>query len=70
MQEPKTALMTFDDQTFQKLILGDKLELEIRPNTTKIVVALDPRSKYRKTYMEVLDEAIRTKDRGRLLNIR
>lgn len=67
MQEPKTARMTFDDHTFQKLIMGEKLELEIRPNTTKIIVALDPRSKYRKTYEEVLREVIRTKDRGLLI---
>ena len=59
--------MTFDDRTFQDLILGEKLELEIRPNTTKIIVALDPRSKYRKTYEEVLREAIRNKDRGLLI---
>jgi hypothetical protein len=57
--EPKTGLITFDDETFQKLVLGEKLELDIRTGTTKIVLALDPRSKYRKTYMEILQEAMR-----------
>jgi len=67
--QPKTGVITFDDATFQKLVLGETLELDVREGTTKIVLALDPRSKYRKTYMEILQEAISTKDRGLLIKV-
>lgn len=62
---PKTARITFDDETFQKLVLGETLSLDLREGTNKVIVSLDPRSKYRKTYEEMLREMLRS--HGRLI---
>jgi hypothetical protein len=49
--------ITFDNASFEKLILGETLTLDVRPDTTKLEIKLDPESKYHMTYMDLLSEA-------------
>lgn len=49
--------ITFDNSTFERLILGETLTLEVRPDTVKLEIKLDPESKYHMTYMDLLSEA-------------
>lgn len=49
--------ITFDNSTFEKLIMGETLTLDVRPETTKLEIKLDPESKYHMTYMDLLSEA-------------
>jgi hypothetical protein len=60
-QQPKTKTgrISFDDESFSKLIYGEPLRFELMPGTTHIEFRLDERSKYRKTYLEIFNEAVR-----------
>lgn len=49
--------ITFDNSTFEKLILGETLTLDVRPETTKLEIKLDAESKYHMTYLDLLSEA-------------
>lgn len=49
--------ITFDNSTFEKLILGETLTLDVRPDTVKLEIKLDPESKYHMTYLDLLSEA-------------
>lgn len=49
--------ITFDNATFERLILGETLTFDVRPDTVKLEIKLDPESKYHMTYIDVLSEA-------------
>lgn len=54
--EGKLGRITFDDRTFQQLINGETLKLDISPNTVHLEIKLDDRSRFRKRYEEILEE--------------
>jgi hypothetical protein len=49
--------ITFDNSTFEQLIMGETLTLDVRPQTTKLEIKLNPESKYHMTYLDLLSEA-------------
>jgi hypothetical protein len=57
MSRGNLGRITFDNSTFEKLIMGETLTLDVRPDTTKLEIKLDPESKYHMTYLDLLSEA-------------
>lgn len=54
----RTGRITFDDVTFQKLIDGETLRFDIKPDTATIEFSLDPRSKHRDRLVQIFREAV------------
>lgn len=50
----KMGRITFDDYHFRRLIDGETIVLDVRPDTTKLQIKLAEDSKYRRTYLEIL----------------
>jgi hypothetical protein len=57
--EGKCGRITFDDRTFQKLIDGETLKLDVRPETVELEIKLDEDSRFRKRYVQLFEEALR-----------
>ena len=49
--------ITFDNNTFEKLISGETIFLDVRPDTVKLEISLDKESKYHLTYRDILSAA-------------
>ena len=56
--EGKLARITFDDRSFQRLIEGETLKLEVRPDTVEIEITLDEQGRFRASYREVIERAL------------
>lgn len=52
----KIGRITLDNSTFEKLILGETLALDVQPDTVKLEIKLDSESKYHRSYMDLLSE--------------
>lgn len=55
----KTARISFDDETFTKMMEGQEMTFELTPGTTHVLVRLSELSKYRQTFVQILNEARR-----------
>lgn len=53
---PFIGRITITDDAFVRLITGETLTLDVRPDTAKVQLQLDPGSQYRKSYSDILSE--------------